>query len=120
MRFIERISRPVERRIKEEIVEKFAGKMEHLHSLLEKIKCQLLKKKSLSHKGYKDQQDPESTTNQQINWKRYVKKIERKYVDIFIEGSFRFYSNLNEQNKFSYRLRTYNITNWSYNCLQKI
>jgi hypothetical protein len=57
MRFIEKISRPVEKRVKLEIVEKFAGKMERLHSLLEKIKCQLVKKKSFDHYGYKDKQD---------------------------------------------------------------
>ena len=34
MRFIEKISRPIERRVKEEYVEKVAGKMEILHAKL--------------------------------------------------------------------------------------
>ena len=44
MRFIEKISRPIERRTKEEYVEKFAGKMECLHNKLENIKSDLTKK----------------------------------------------------------------------------
>ena len=40
MRFIEKISRPVEKRLKEEYVEKFAGRMESLHNILERIKAE--------------------------------------------------------------------------------
>ena len=44
MRFIEVICRPIEKIKKEEYVEKFAGRMENLHIILEKIRSEIKNK----------------------------------------------------------------------------
>ena len=68
----------------------------------------------------KEKEDPESTTNNQANWRETIRKIERRYTEVFIEGNFRLYPKLYVLNKLTYPLRPYNIANWSYTCLHNI
>ena len=104
MRFIEKISRPIERRTKEEYVEKFAGWMENLHNKLHQIKSDLTNKFTNQKINNKQKSVVGSLTNEAIDWKKSIRAIENRYIEIFYEGSFKFYRKLHKLNKFSYSL----------------
>lgn len=75
MRFIEKISRPILRKEKEEYVEKFAGKMENLHNKLDRIKNQLANKFAPEIANNKYRSVVGSVTNRPMDWKKSIKTI---------------------------------------------
>ena len=75
MRFIEKISRPIERRVKEEYVEKVAGKMEILHAKLEKIRGELADKANPEYGNAKPKSVMGSVTHKPIDFKKSIRSI---------------------------------------------
>ena len=76
MRFIEKISRPVDKRTKEEIVEKFAGRMENLHNILNQIKTS---KNFHSDSMVNEKSVFGSTTITSFTDKKGIRNIENRY-----------------------------------------
>ena len=101
MRFIEKISRPIEKRTKEEIVEKFAGRMENLHNILNRIKTSIVfHPDSMT----KEKSVVGSTTITSFNHRKSIRNIESRYSEVFLEGSFKHYKKLHKLNNFSFPL----------------
>ena len=83
MRFIEKISRPIEKRLKEEYVEKFAGRMESLHNILGRIKTEAYLYQEQELEG-KDKSGYLSTTLQNYPFRKSVRNIESRYGEVFL------------------------------------
>lgn len=91
------------------MVEKFAGKMESLHNKLERIKFEIGERAQSENGNTKGRSVLGSATHKPLDWKKTIRAIENKYIEVLVEGSFKHYPKLYELNSFSYPLRTINI-----------
>ena len=75
MRFVEKISRPIGRGVKEEYVEKVAGKMENLHGKLHRIQVELVDKANSENGNMKPRSIVGSATHKPLDWKKSIRTI---------------------------------------------
>lgn len=65
-----------------------------------------------------------SNTMKITDWRKGIRTIETRYIEVkiiinevFYEGSFKHYKRLMILNNFPYKLETVNIHEWATNCL---
>ena len=59
------------------------------------------------------------TISHPTDWKKGIRGIENRYIEVFYEGSFKFYPKLYFQNDFPHQLETIRIDDWANECLHK-
>lgn len=92
--------------------------MESLHNKLDKIKSEYAERSTLDNTN-KHKSIYGSVTHHPIDWKKSIRTIETRYMEVFYEGSFKYYRKLYQLYQFSYPLRTIRIEEWASFCLNK-
>jgi hypothetical protein len=103
--------------------------MEMLHHKLNKIEKQCAEKAStllsseavINNNNQKNtRQSVQGSKSYRIaDWRKNIRTIESRYIEVFLEGSFKHYKRIMDLNGFSYNLETVNIHEWANRCLNQ-
>ena len=83
--------------------------MEGLHHKLDRIKVELGDKSQSQNGNTKGKSVLGSATHKPADWKKSIRAIQNRYIEVFVEGSFKHYQKIYESQSLAYPLRTINI-----------
>lgn len=120
-RLIERIARPSDRKVREELIERYGNKLEELHLKLEKIKKETAELGALetgtANVGKKSVMG--EATRKPGDWRRAIRSIEGKYIEVLVDGSYKFFRKVAASLQLgqSRNMELINIEEWASTCL---
>lgn len=81
-RLIERIAKPNDRKIKEELINKFMIKFEQLHDRLKTVRIEVIEIGLSENGNTKNRSVMGSVTNRPGEWRKCIHGIESKYIEV--------------------------------------
>lgn len=81
-RLVERIARPIDRKVREDQIEKYGAKLEALHEKLGKIKSEIIEMAISDNGNARNKSVFGEVTNKPSDWRKIIRSIESKYIEV--------------------------------------